>query len=92
MLDWAVGEYYGDRKYYAQHGWPKLVALWAGAASVYAMRRFLGVPGEDTGLGTGFDNAPQTAAGESELFYVKARYWPAVLFVLGLVFAFVRKG
>jgi len=43
-LDWVTGQYYGDRAYYGDHGWPKLLAFWASAISVFMARRALGAP------------------------------------------------
>ena len=43
-LDWGVGSVFADREYYASHGWPKLVAFWGAAVTIYLARSFIGVP------------------------------------------------
>jgi hypothetical protein len=91
-LDWLTGEHFGDRKYYAQHGWPKLVGFWAGAATIWLMRGVLGVR-EPTTLSSpgGVESIGPSPRGrpvdEGELFFVKARYWPVILSVVGALFA-----
>jgi len=92
-IDWATAWYFGDAKFYASHGWPKLLGFWGSAATVFALRRALGVsiPAGEIALGHPNAMAPDTptAQVESELFFVRARYWPALLAGLGVVLAFV---
>ncbi len=79
---------YGDN-YYQQHGWPKLASFLFSAMVVWLI--------------TG-DNYPDTSApfepsfrrwkllrGTDHLFFIPARYWPALLCALGVVFYFVRE-
>jgi hypothetical protein len=89
--EYGVERSMGDTTYYQAHGWPKLLGFWLGASVVYALRSWLGVP--DTTLAAeGHGVGPPAArAAEGELFFVKARYWPAILLVLGLVFLFVKE-
>ena len=77
----------GDSNFYAAHGWPKLLAFWVAAAGVYALRSTLGVPPEANMLA----RVPkgQGPANEGELFFVRARHWPAILLGLGGLFLFV---
>lgn len=91
-LDGVTGALSGDRQYYASHGWPKLVGFWMAAISVFALRGFLGVPPSARDEPASGQEAPQArpSVAEGELFFVPARYWPAVLALLGVVFFWVR--
>ncbi len=79
---------YHDSNYYAQHGWPKLLAFVAAAVVVWVMSSKRGdetIPG-----------APAAAQTESffrhgdSLLFVPVKYWPALLGGLGALFYFVR--
>ncbi len=87
-IEWAAVRYFDDRQYYAEHGWPKLLACWASAATVLLMRRELGVAEpDDSPYGAVAPITPDphpVPEAESQLFYIRARYWPAILFVLGI--------
>jgi hypothetical protein len=76
-----------DERFYQTHGWPKLLGFCLSAACVWAMRPVLGVSTEERPGTTATPPPPN----EAELFFVKARYWPAILVVLGLVFLFVTE-
>jgi hypothetical protein len=73
--------------YYQVHGWPKLVAFWAAAGFVYRLRAWFRVGQEQTTI----DKKPgqvRKISAEAKLLFIPARFWPAVLIVLGLVFLF----
>jgi len=78
-----------ESNYYQTHGWPKVVALWVAAGVVYALRSWFGVGQERTLLDKATGQEIKVSQ-EGQLFFVSARYWPAILFVVGMLFLFVR--
>jgi hypothetical protein len=78
---------FGDVTYYQTHGWPMLVALWAAAGLVYALRPWFRV-GQERTIIDKKTGQPRKISMEAEFFFVPARYWPVVLMALGLVFFF----
>jgi hypothetical protein len=76
-----------DASYYQTHGWPKLVAFWVAAGFVYALRPWFRVGQERTRIDKKSGQQVQVSL-EAEFFFVRARYWPAVLIALGLMFFF----
>ncbi len=72
------------KDYYGGHGWPKLAGFWIGALATYALRSWLGVGQEQTLVdkSTGRDVVLNS---EATLFFVPARFWPAILGVFGIV-------
>jgi hypothetical protein len=85
LAEGAIEEAFQDTRYYQQHGWPKLLGFWTAATLVYAVRSWLGVPTPHAVADGKAGRVP-----EGELFFVKARFWPAVLVCLGIVFLFVK--
>jgi hypothetical protein len=83
--DYATAAWSGDENYYRTHGWPILLAFALAAALVYKMRAWLGV-GQTRVLVDPVANRHVVFNQESSLFFVPARYWPAVLPVLGVAF------
>jgi hypothetical protein len=78
---------FGSSSYYQTHGWPILVALWAAAGLVYALRSWFRVGQERPTIDKKSGQQVRVSL-EAELFFVRARYWPAVLMALGLVLFF----
>jgi hypothetical protein len=80
---------FGDAHYYQTHGWPKLAGFWVAAGLVYALRSWFGVGRErilidkDTGKEI-------KMSFEADLLFVPARYWPAILLALGILFFSLR--
>jgi hypothetical protein len=75
--------------FYQTHGWPKLIAFWAAAGLVYAMRSWFGVEQERTLIDKASGQEIRFSL-EGQLFFVAARYWPAILLTAGIVFFFVH--
>jgi hypothetical protein len=88
LSDWIASIHFHDKDYYAQHGWPKLIAFWIAAGIVQLM-----LP-KKTDEMLGF--ASQTKENSSvlrerdSLLLIPAKYWPGVLVATGMVFYFVR--
>jgi hypothetical protein len=93
-LDAATRLAFAEEHYYEHHGWPKLVGFWLAAGIVFWARGILRVPpllSRDEYIDPreelpGIERSPH----ESELFFLRARYWPPLLLLLGVVFFFVR--
>src|SRR5215469_12673819 len=85
--DYLTGLYYHDSNFYAQHGWPKLAAFWAAAAIVQ-----LSLPRRDEVPNGTMDVRQDNSLFREQdaLIYVPIRWWPLVLFLLGIAFYFVR--
>jgi hypothetical protein len=86
--DFLTSVKFHDANYYAQHGWPKLVAFWVAAGIVQWM-----VPrGEDEVLaGTQeFERQKRVLRERDSFLLFPVKYWPIVLIVLGIGFYFVR--
>ena len=78
-----------EKNYYQHHGLPKLVGFWVASGIVYAMRPWFGV-GQERSLIDKATRQEMKISGESQLFFIPARYWPAILLLLGVVFFFVN--
>jgi hypothetical protein len=82
--------FFHDHTYYQQHGWPKLVGFLAAACLVWFL---LPSRRSDVSSGEGFQN-PRTTQSvlkeRDELLHISAKYWPAILCALGIVFYFIR--
>lgn len=88
LSDLMTGMYFHDSEDYAQHGWPKLAAFFTAACIVWCMtiqHRDEVLPG----TGRGEENRSILRDRDS-LFFVPARYWPGILFLLAVGFYFVR--
>jgi hypothetical protein len=89
ICDSLTAQYFKDSNYYAQHGWPKLTAFWFAAAVIQLMlprkrEKVLGEihapPAEKSSL----------LRAQDALFLIPAKYWPLILFALGIGFYFVN--
>jgi hypothetical protein len=87
VTEFSTRTAFGDVSYYLTHGWPMLVALWAAAGLVYALRSWLRV-GQERAIIDKKTGQQVKISLEAEFFFVPARYWPVVLMALGLVFFF----
>ncbi|MGD0799951.1 MAG: hypothetical protein ABR906_01410 [Terracidiphilus sp.] len=88
LSDYLTGVHFGDSNYYAQHGWPKLLAFLVAAAVVWLMV----FHHDDETLGVDPIRAKKSSIfhdGDS-LFYIPVKYWPGLLSLLGLIFYFMR--
>jgi len=80
---------FSDPNYYQKHGWPKLAASWLAAALVYALRSWLCVGQERTLIDKDTGQEVKVPF-EGSLLLIPARFWPAILFGLGLVCVLVQ--
>ena len=78
--------YFHDDAYYQDHGWPKLAGFLLAAAMVWALAKRRAV---EPGVVEPRGSDPLLKRSDA-LFFVPARYWPAILGALGVVFYFVR--
>ena len=90
LSEFVIEAAYADDRYYQSHGWPKLIAFWSAAALVYAFRSWLGVGQLRTVIDKDTGQEIRLSS-EGALFFVPARFWPAVLVGLGFVFLFVTE-
>lgn len=74
--------------YLQAHGWWTLAGFWMAAIAVYALRSWLGV-GQARVLIDKSTGQEVRINREGALFFVPARFWPALLVGLGLWFNFV---
>jgi hypothetical protein len=80
---------FGERDYYQNHGWPKLVGFWAAAAFVYVLQPWLNAGKVRTQ--TDPISGKTRTTKEASFFFIPARHWPALLLVCGVLFYFVRR-
>jgi len=91
--DYLTSVYFHNEDYYADHGWPKLIAFWAAAGIVQAfVPRFEETPAGSSEI---FPGEPVLKEGESAsqrqgtLFFVPVKYWPLILIGVGVLFYFI---
>ena len=80
---------FSDSTYYQNHGWPKLAGFWIAAALVYALRSWLCVGQERTLIDKATGHEVTTPL-EGSLLLIPARYWPPILFGVGLLCVLVQ--
>src|SRR5579863_2215060 len=80
---------FNDPSYYQNHGWPKLAGFWIAAALVYALGSWLCVGQERTLVDKGTGQEIKASL-EGPLFLIPARYWPPILFGVGLLCVLVQ--
>ena len=88
LSDLITGFYFHQRDFYSQHGWPKLAGCLVAALAVW----WLDTRRPDETL-TGAQAEPSrwpTFSKRDTFFFIPAKYWPAILALLGVVFYFVR--
>ena len=90
VTEYAIRSYFHDPRYYQRHGWPKLVGFWLGAVILARVSQVL----NERGTRELFEpRTGETIVIERQhhaFMWVPMRYWPIVLFVLGVVFLFVK--
>jgi hypothetical protein len=88
LTDFLTAGHYHDSDYYAHNGWPKLAAFFAAACIVWWMTLKRG----DEVLTATHQATPKRSIlrDQDSLFWIPARYWPGVLFVLGIALCFFR--
>jgi hypothetical protein len=82
-----------DPRFYTTHGWPKLVALWVAAVLVWLYNKKMFTP-EELNIPTltrmeGQPKEKEFLAAQHSLFFINVKYWPPLLFVLGIVLLFI---
>lgn len=79
---------FGDDTYYQENGWPRFAGFAVAAVLVYLLRGWLGV-GQARVLIDKETGQEVQLNRESTLLFVPARFWPIILLILGVVFAFL---
>jgi hypothetical protein len=88
LCDFLTAQHFNDPNYYAHNGWPKLTAFWVAAAIIQLMlpRK----PEKVLGEVHASPEKPSLLRRQDALFLIPAKYWPPVLFALGIGFYFVN--
>lgn len=89
VSEFATEAAFEDSTYYQLHGWPKLIGLWLAAGIVYRLQPWLGV-GKTIGFADQNIRQDIRPSAEGALFFLPARFWPGILFAVGLILLFVR--
>jgi hypothetical protein len=84
----AVNAGMHDERFYASHGWPKLLSLWVAAAVVWPLGRALNRRTEQRLLDpeSGRWVLVRSGGGRS-LFFVPVQYWGVIFLILGAICA-----
>jgi hypothetical protein len=89
FAEYTTESLFQDDSYYQTHGWPKLLAFWIAGVTVWFLGNHLNQkPGQvmiDKETGTEVLMKPNHA-----LFFIKLEYWGPILFILGILFLFVK--
>ena len=88
LSDALTAHFFSDSKYYATHGWPKLLGFWVAAAILWALS-YRRKPDESIGVEEQEPKYP-FLEDEDSLFFIPARFWPIIFGVLGIIFYFVN--
>jgi len=88
LADFLCAAYFHNANFYAQNGWPKLAASWFAAAVVWFLlphrqEEVLGATGQA-------EPKPSILRDRDSLFWIPAKHWPILLFVLGIGLNFLR--
>lgn len=89
LTEFSVEAFFKDQSYYQTHGWPKLVALAVAGLIVLALGKRLNTKAgkvlieKDTGK-------ELILKKKHSLFFIDMEYWGYILFVLGVIFLFVK--
>jgi len=88
LADFLSAAYFHNPNFYAQNGWPKLAACWFAAAIVWWLlphrqEEVLGATGQA-------EQKPSILRDQDSLFWIPAKHWPLLLFVLGIGLNFLR--
>jgi hypothetical protein len=87
LTELITNRHFHDSDYYSQHGWPKLTAYWIAAAIVQWM-----LPGrqdEVLGCASQVEDKPSILRNQDSLLSIPVKYWPGVLFAIGIGAYFV---
>ena len=87
LCDGITAAYFHDKDFYADHGWPKLLAFLVSAGLVWILVPKPPPKETDPDL-LRYEELKPPAEGDA-LFFVPMRYWPAILVVLGVLFYFI---
>jgi hypothetical protein len=80
---------FNDPSYYQNHGWPKLAGFWIAAGLAYALRSWLCVEQERTLIDKATGQEVKTSL-EGSFLFIPTRYWPPILFGVGLLCVLVQ--
>jgi hypothetical protein len=73
-IDALTRTLYGDKEFFAAHGWPKLLAFAVAAVITWFLGRFL----------------HRNPGKRHSLFFIPMEYWGPIFVVAGVVFMFVN--
>lgn len=90
--EYGVERWFNDPTYYQQHGWPKLLGLWLGAALLAGVSQRVHEQQARTLIEPETGRTVVVEGKEHQFLYLPLKYWPVALFVLGFVFLFVKTG
>ena len=85
----SVEAIFKDETYYQTHGWPKLVAFFVAGCIVLLIGKHLDKK-EGRVLIEKETGKEVVLKAEHSLFFINVEYWAYILFVLGLIFLFVK--
>jgi hypothetical protein len=88
--EYAVESYFHDSQYYQHHGWPKTLGLWLGGVLIAGISQRIGETEARTLIEPETGRAVVLEPQRHTFLYVPMKYWPGILFVLGLVFLFTN--
>ena len=88
LAEVSVEKIFHDDSYYQSHGWPKLLAFCIAGCLVLPLGRYLNRKGARTLIEKDTGREIVQKANHS-LFFINVKYWPYILFALGMVFLFV---
>ncbi len=80
----------GDPAYWANHGWPKLVAGLMAGALTYVVGRYLNKRTSKVLMDPDTMQSVNVGARHS-MFFIPMEYWGVILVILGVVAMFVEK-
>ena len=90
LTEYMVEAAFKDQNYYQIHGWPKLLSLWVAGVVVWFLGSYLnkkqGRTLVDKETGAEVQLRPNHA-----LFFIWMEYWGPILFVLGIIFLFIKE-
>ena len=89
LTELSVEALFKDETYYQRHGWPKLMAFFIAGCIVLLIGKYLNkkegkiLIEKDTGKEV-------VLKAEHSLFFINVEYWSYILFILGVIFLFIR--
>jgi hypothetical protein len=89
LTELSVEALFKDETYYQKNGWPKLLALFLAGYIVLLIGKYLNKK-EGKVLIEKETGKEVILKAEHSLFFINVEYWGYILFILGVIFFFVR--